>query len=220
MPNEIINKNDDSQKQKLRRKKLKLILDKYFFSIAALAEKINISRANVSTLLSGNRPFTLYTANKIEAALNLTNGYLSNELVDDSGLTDFISVCFYEDMKYMTGSSFEKKIKIPTEIIKKMKLHTDGSNILVTHMNDDLMNPSIREDEMIFIDCTQNFVEDGMIYLVEINGFYRVRRLFVNNDVISIHIDNLNEKKKYEVKNIYQNQLNVIGKLVGSIKTF
>ena len=45
-------------------------------------------------------------------------------------------------------------------------------------MNDDLMNPTIKSNEMIFIDCSQRKVEDGMIYLIEVNSFYRVRRLF------------------------------------------
>ena len=65
----------DVDEQRLRRKNLKTILDKYFFSIASLAEKVNISRGNLSNLLSGNRPFSSYTANKIEAMLALPLGY-------------------------------------------------------------------------------------------------------------------------------------------------
>ena len=43
---EVCDKNNQAitNIEELRRKKLKIILDKYYFSIAALAEKINISR--------------------------------------------------------------------------------------------------------------------------------------------------------------------------------
>lgn len=206
-------------KQALRRKKLKTILDKYFFSIASLAEKVNISRGNLSNLLSGNRPFSSYTANKIEAMLALPLGYLSNDNEEEYELSDFIDVKYYEDIKFLVSSGLEKKVKFPKEIIKKLKLN-NREDILVTFMNDDLMNPTIKSNEMIFIDCSQRKVEDGMIYLVEVNSFYRVRRLFNKKNAVSVHIDNPNEKDNYVINTIPLSDIDIIGKLVCSLKIF
>lgn len=210
------NEVNDINKQELRRKKLKIILDKYFFSIASLAEKINISRANLSTLLSGARPFSSYTANKIEASLALPTGYLSSELEDNIELTDFINVRYYEDIKYLVGASFEKKIKIPLEVAKQLKLNT-SDDILITYMNDDLMYPTIKLNDMVFVDTNQNVVEDNKIYLFEVNGFYKIRRLIINKNSALIHIDNQEKKKTYIVSSFDMGDITIIGKIVGLI---
>lgn len=204
------------KEQELRRQKLKIILDKYYFSIAALAEKVNISRANLSTLLSGARPFTQYTANKIESSLALPNGYLSSNIGNNIELTDFIDIRYYEDMKYLVGASFEKKIKIPVEIAKKFNFNT-GDDVLMTNMNDDLMYPTIKLHDMVFVDTTQNIIEDNKIYLIKVNGFYRIRRLLIDKTIVSIHIDNEEEKKTYVVKLFSLDDVDVIGKIVGLI---
>lgn len=202
--------------QNVRRKKLKIILDKYFFSISALADKLDISRANLSTLISGTRPFSLYTANKIESSLALPYGYLSSETAEEHTLTDFISVKYYEDVKYLVGTSFEKKIKIPKEIIEQFKLN-DNDNIIVTYMNDDLMYPTIKLREMIMVDTSQQKIEENKIYLININGFYRIRRLIVNNAMISVHIDNQDKKKTYIVNSFNPNDIEIVGKIVGLV---
>lgn len=220
MTNKINNEHViDIDEQGLRRKKLKTILDKYFFSIASLAEKVNISRGNLSNLLSGNRPFSSYTANKIEAMLALPLGYLSNDNEEEYELSDFIDAKYYEDIKFLVSSGLEKKVKLPKEIIKKLKLN-NSEDMLVTFMNDDLMNPTIKSNEMIFIDCSQRKVEDGMIYLIEVNSFYRVRRLFNKKNAVVVHIDNPNEKDNYVINTIPLSDIDIIGKLVCSLKTF
>lgn len=198
----------------LRRKNLKLILDKYFFSITSLAEKLNINRANLSTLLSGTRPFSSYTANKIESLLALPHGYLSSESEVNEDLNSFIISKYYEDLKYIVGSSFQKKIKIPVELIKHLKLNNQ-SEILVSHMNDDLMNPTIKLNEMILVDTQQDKIEDNKLYLIEINGFYRVRRLIINDHIVSIHIDSPENLKGYIVKSFDITDIKVIGKVIG-----
>lgn len=210
------NEVNDINKQELRRKKLKIILDKYFFSIASLAEKINISRANLSTLLSGARPFSSYTANKIEASLALPTGYLSSELEDNIELTDFINVRYYEDIKYLVGASFEKKIKIPVEVAKQLKLNA-SDDILITYMNDGLMYPTIKLNDMVFVDTSQNGVEDNKLYLIDINGFYKIRRLIINKNIVSIHIDNQEKKKTYIINSFDVDDITIMGKIVGLI---
>lgn len=217
MTNKIAGENVvDADEQEVRRRKLKIILDKYFFSIASLAEKINISRANLSTLLSGTRPFSLYTANKIEASLALPHGYLSSDMEGDVELTDFINVRYYEDIKYLVGASFEKKIKIPVEVAKQLKLNA-SDDILITYMNDDLMYPTIKLNDMVFVDTSQNGVEDNKLYLIEVNGFYKIRRLIINKNIASIHIDNQEKKKTYIVSSFDLNDIDVIGKVVGLV---
>lgn len=206
----------DTKEQELRRKKLKLILDKYFFSIASLAEKINISRGNLSTLLSGARPFSSYTASKIEASLALPHGYLSSDMESDLELSDFVNVRYYENVKYLVGASFEKKVKIPIEIANKLKI-AQNDNILITYMNDESMYPTIKLNDMIIVDLSQNQVEDNMIYLIDIGGYYKVRRLTISENIVSVHIDNQEKKKTYIVNSFNLKNIKVLGKLVGVI---
>lgn len=205
-----------ADEQALRRKNLKTILNKYFFSIASLADKVSISRANLSTLLSGTRPFSSYTANKIEASLALPHGYLSSNTVTDAEITNFLNVRYYEDIKYLVGASFEKKIKIPLEVAKQLKLNT-SDDILITYMNDDLMYPTIKLNDMVFVDTNQNVVEDNKIYLFEVNGFYKIRRLIINKNSALIHIDNQEKKKTYIVSSFDMGDITIIGKIVGLI---
>ena len=207
---------NDKEEEYLRRTKLKVILDKYFFSIASLAEKLNISRANLSTLLSGNRPFSLYTASKIETSLALPLGYLSSNSSDEYELSDSISAKYYEDMKYLVGTSFEKNINLPKEIVRQLKLNSTDE-IIVSYMNDDLMYPTIKPNEMIFVATHQNRIEENKIYLIEINGFYRVRRLMVDKSIISVHIDNPDKKKTYITKSFDLDDIVIMGKVVGLI---
>ena len=204
--------------EEIRRNNLRKFIEQKFKSITEFSKKLGIDQANVSTLLNGARPFTDFTANKIEVTFALPQGYLSNEEHNKYVLTDFINAKFYEDMKYLAGSLLEKNIKLPVEIVHNLKLN-NGTDLLVTYMNDDLMNPTIKPNEMIFIDYSQKKVEYGMLYLIEINNFFYVRRLFNKGDSISIHIDNLVEKVNYIVNTISLTDINVIGKFVGSIKS-
>ena len=69
-------------------------------------------------MLSGNRPFSSYTANKIKPMLALPLGYLSNDNEEEYELSDFIDAKYYEDIKFLVSSGLEKKVKLPKEIIK------------------------------------------------------------------------------------------------------
>lgn len=200
----------------IRRNKLKAILDKYFFSISSLAKKVDITRGNLSTLLSGDRPFSDYTANKIEAALDLPCGYLSDENIEDYELDKFFNVKFYEDMKFLVGNSFEKKIKLPREFARKMKLNNE-QDILITIMNDDLMHPSIKLNDMLFIDLSQKLIEDNKLYLININGFYKIRRLILDKDIVAVHIDNPDNKLTHITRSYEINDIEIVGKVVSTL---
>lgn len=205
--------------QETRRKQLQDFIQQKFKSITDFSKKLGIDQANVSTLLNGTRPFTNFTANKIETAFSLPAGYLSSDEEHNFVLADFVGAKYYDDMKYLVNTTFEKNLKIPNEMIKLLKCQNE-ENIIVTYMNDDLMNPTIKKNEMIFVDYSQKKVEDGMIYLIEVNSFYRVRRLYNKKDSVSVHIDNPSEKVNYVVNTIPLSDIDIIGKLVGSFKTF
>lgn len=204
--------------EEIRRSNLKEFINQKFLSLSDFARQYGSNKSNISTLLNGSRGFTDFTANKIEVTFALPQGYLSSEEHNAFTLIDLINAKFYEDVKYLAESSREKNIKLPVEIVHNLKLN-NGTDLLVTYMNDDLMNPTIKPNEMIFIDYSQKKVEYGMLYLIEINNFFYVRRLFNKGDSISIHIDNLVEKVNYIVNTISLTDINVIGKFVGSIKS-
>ena len=206
--------------ENVRRNNLREFIKQRFQSLSDFARQFGTNKSNISTLLNGSRGFTDFTANKIEVTFALPQGYLSNEEHNEFVLIDFINAKFYEDMKYLVVSTPEKNIRLPLEIVGGLNLNAKNTNLLVTYMNDDLMNPTIKKNEMIFVDYSQKKVEDGMIYLIEVNSFYRVRRLYNKKDSVSVHIDNPSEKVNYVVNTIPLSDIDIIGKLVGSFKTF
>ena len=182
----------DINLQALRRNKLKTILDNHFFSIASLAKKINISRSNLSNLLSGKRLFSSYTASKIETALGLPLGYLSIMDNDNLNLSEFVNAKFNHNLSSL-DTLFSKNLMIPIEIAKRINI-SSKDNILLTHMNDNLMYPTIKLNDMIIVDLNKILIEENKLYLVDINGFIKVRRLVINQNLVFVHIDNLEKK--------------------------
>ncbi len=205
----------DINLQELRRNKLKTILDNHFFSIASLAKKINISRSNLSNLLSGKRLFSSYTASKIETALGLPLGYLSIMDNDNLNLSEFVNAKFNHNLSSL-DTLFSKNLMIPIEIAKRINI-SSKDNILLTHMNDNLMYPTIKLNDMIIVDLNKILIEENKLYLVDINGFIKVRRLVINQNLVFVHIDNLEKKNSYIVNSYQLDDIKIVGKVIGFI---
>lgn len=206
--------------QEIRRIQLKVFIDKKFDSIAEFASKLEINRNNVSTLLNGKRPFSDATANKIENTFALPHGYLSSEGDKERIVTDFIDVSFYEDMKNILDPNAKKQIRIASPFLEQINIQSLDS-LIATRMNDELMYPTINKGELIIIDTSQNIVEEYKLHLFKVNGFLQVRRpVSAGKDMIALHIDNENEKKKYIINDVPLSEINNIGRIVGGIKNY
>lgn len=210
----------DEEIQVIRRERLQYLIDQKFHTVAAFAEKLGIHKSTVSTLLKGMRDFTDFTATKIESTFALPEGYLSSEEDQRYILTDFVDVKFHEDIKYISNPLLEKIIKVPSLICNQFNIQK-AESLIATKMNDELMYPTINKDELIVIDTSQANIEENKIYLFEINGLFKIRRLVsTGKDLVALHIDNENEKKKYIINSMPLSDIKTLGRVVGGIKNY
>ena len=211
----VKNELDDELYMEIRKKKLKSIFDKHFFSITSLAEKIGINRPNLSAFLSGSRPISTNTAHKIEASLSLPVDFLSTEDEYDVDYKDYIDVYFSLDLNNALNPLLTNKYKFPKQFFKKISSETK-SEILITSMPDEYMYPTIKKNELIFIDKSNDSVEDGCIYLFEYLGFFKIRRLqIIGKNLLLINVDNKN--LNFEPIKLNLSDIKIIGKIFYSI---
>lgn len=203
---------NDENTQNIRRKKLKLILDKYFFSITALAEKIGINRANLSAIISGAKPITSYTSNKIESMLSLPTGYLSSDDINDFEYSDYIDIPYQVDLNQVMNPFIQQSLKMPKQLLKKVNLE-GAYDLFITAMPDDFMNPTIKKDELIIINKLDDTIQDSGIYLFEYLGMFKIRRLqLIGKNLMSINADN--ENIKYKPLELTLSEFVIIGRVI------
>lgn len=201
--------------QDIRVKRLDAYIKKNFNSRAEFSAAMEWEPTNTTTLLKKKRPFTDDTAEKIEIKLTLPEGYLTNATEEE-----FIDIKFHKNINNTLDSSVGTTIKVATHICNNFSTH-NTDDLIAIKMNDELMYPTINKDELIFIDTSQQKIEDNKIYFFEINGFFQVRRLVTNEkQFVALHIDNENERKKYVMNNIPLSGIRVIGRVVGGIKNY
>lgn len=204
----------------IRRNHLKKLIDYKFKTVVECAIKAKYHESTIWTLLNGTRDFTDLSAKRLEFKLSLPEGYLSSKDEHQYNIIDFIDVGFYEDVKNIINPLLEKIVKIPTLICEQFKIQNPESLIAIK-MNDELMYPTINNNELIIIDNSQTSIEENKIYLFEINGLYKIRRpVIAGKDMVALHIDNENERKKYIINNIQLSDVKIIGKIVGGIKNY
>lgn len=203
----------------IRRTQLKIFIDKKFDTIAEFAIALGINRNNVSTLLNGKRPFSDATAYKIESVFALPPGYLSIDGNKEHIATEFIDVDFYEDMKDIASPNFKKQIRLTQQLLTQFDIE-DFTNLIATKMNNELMYPTISKGEFVVIDASQKTLEKNKLYLFKVDNIFQIRRV-INFDkkIVTIHIDNENEKK-YLPDNISLSNIEVIGRLIGGMKSY
>jgi transcriptional regulator with XRE-family HTH domain len=182
-------------------------------SIAELAREIGLKRGNLSILLAGKSKITRLMANRIESKLNLPLGSLSKEVPIINTTT--ITMNYFKLMKNVDNSVFDNRICIPNVITDSLEI--TSNSIMITHMNDNFMYPTININDMLIIDKEQTNIESNQIYLIKHCDAFRVRRLNKVKDDLEIHIDNSQCKPTYINNTINQSELEVIGKVVGLI---
>lgn len=206
--------------QEIRRERLNIFIKKNFNTLAEFGKKAGMNKTNISSLLNGLRPFTDRTADKIEKTFALPDGYLSNKDEQHYALTEFVSIKFYEDINSTLDPLSAKKITVASQICNKLGAH-NPEDLIAVEMNDELMYPTINKDELIIVDTSQQKIEENKIYLFEMDGFFKVRRLVTaGKQFAALHIDNDNERKRYITSNIPLSEIHVIGRVVGGIKNY
>ena len=104
---------------------------------------MEINRANLSAIISGAKPLTSYTSNKIESALELPTGYLSSNDMTDFEYTDYVNVQYQIDLSKAMNPLIQQTLKLPKQLLKMVNLESDH-DLLITTMPDDFMYPTIK----------------------------------------------------------------------------
>lgn len=198
----------------LRRNNLRNVIERYFCSIQECADKIGLHRSNLSSYLSGSRDITTPMSHRIENALQLPFGSLTEKLENN---IDFIfNVTYYENIAYINDSSKESNIKISKKMADLM-FDSNSDKIILLKMHDNLMAETIRKNELYLVDCNQNTVTEGGVYLCKYLDTFIVRRFqILEKGVYQLSHDNISVK--INISSINKSSINIIGKIVTVIR--
>lgn len=212
--NDVIDEDNKSLLQELRRQNLKNIIDKYFFSVSALAERIGVERANLSAIISGSRVFSSNMSNRIENVLDLPPGYLSQESGDGFSIEEYLTIRYCENINDIQNPFVLSDKQIPRNFLSA----SQKSKIIATKMPDNLMENNIYKDDVVFINCSSTSINDGSIFLFEYLNFYNVRRLqMLKKNIIQVNIDN--KEIAYTPIELDISSITVIGKVINSVRS-
>lgn len=212
--NDIIDENNKSLLQDVRRQNLKNIIDKYFFSVSALADRIGVERANLSAIISGTRVFSSNMSHRIENTLDLPQGYLSQEDGGEFSIEEYLTIRYCENINDIQNPFILSDKKIPRNFLSA----SQNSKIIATKMPDNLMEKNIYKDDIVFIDCSHTSVNDGSTFLFEYLNFYNVRRLqILKKGIVQVNIDN--KEITYTPIELDLSSITVVGKVINSVRS-
>ncbi len=177
---------------------LGLILQEKNIGIRELERLSGVSRTAISNIVHGKSEPSVKTCQKIAKALDmkvdnifgLLNSY--NNILEDSSFNKKIS---YSSSKYNYAIKLYKNLSSHTSLQKQdyqlYKLDSFAlkqigykakeninENIIAIAMKDASMQPSIRKDEILFIDTSTKEVKDNKVYVFEYENTLYIRKLF------------------------------------------
>lgn len=175
--------------------RLKIALKSLKLNYEELSKRIDLSLSNVKSMAVGRKIITPKIAADIEKTTGISaswlllgtgdmfdkpSGTLAKAFGDDSGSRYTIS--YYPDIKASAGNGYCNSeisdveiISLPKAIINK-KVNTGKIDAIRVH--GDSMNPTIRENDIIFIATNMTEVYDNKIYVIRYGDEIRVKRIF------------------------------------------
>lgn len=198
---------------------IQLVLKKTgtYINQSTLAESLGITRQTVSNRIKNNSKITVNELKKIESYFQIS---LLNE--EDSEGCDIVNIDYYTDVFASCGNgniifSDEKtQLPIPTLLIEGFSRQKKYS---IINASGNSMAPTIDNgDKLIVEHWNGSQIQDNKIYVFCFNNEFFVKRLSKNLDEIIIKSDN----PEYRIRTINGNTVNdlmLIGKIVGTIKT-
>ncbi len=189
----------------------------YFINQSTLAESLGITRQTVSNRIKNESQVTVSELKKIEDFFHIT---LFNET--DNFDENVIHIDYYTDVFASCGNGSivfsEEKIKLPISTLlingfSKQKTYS------IINASGNSMAPTIDSGDKLIVEhwCGEQ-IQDNKIYVFCFNNEFYVKRLSKNLDEIIIKSDN----PEYRVRTINgstSQELKVIGKIVGAVKT-
>lgn len=182
-----------------------------------LAEALGITRQTVSNRIRNESQVTVSELRRIEEFFNIT---LFNETDDNNA--EVVYIDYYTDVFASCGDgnilfSDEKvRIPVPTTLINGF---TNQKTYSLINASGNSMTPTISDGDRLIVEhWNGEQIQDNRIYVFCFNQEFFIKRLSKNLDEIIIKSDN----PEYRVRTINGstiNELTLIGKIIGIIKT-
>lgn len=186
-----------------------------YINQSLLAEALGVTRQTISNRIKNTSQVTVSELKKIEEFFNV-------DLFSNPEEDDVIKIDYYKDVFASCGNGniifSEEKVSlgISTALINGYSAQKDYS---IINASGNSMSPTIDTGDKLIVEHWNNGqIQDNKIYVFCFNNDFFVKRLSKNLDEIIIKSDN----PEYRIRTINGstiNELTLIGKIVGIIKT-
>ena len=176
-------------------KRLKAGLKVLGIKLEDLSKRINLPHSQVRHLSAGGKKITPEIASNIEKTTGISaawillgigemfdkpSGSLSKAFEDDKGSR--YAVSYYPNIKAAAGNGYFNDDESEIEIISLPKavvtMNVKSGKIDAIRVHGDSMNPTIRENDIIFVSTQDIEVQDNRIYVLRYDDEIRVKRIF------------------------------------------
>lgn len=185
-------------------------------SQAQLADAFGITRQTINTRIKNGSQVTVSEIKKVEEYFNITL-FEQNSILDNIVEMDYYTDVFASCGEGCIVFSEEKtKLAISNLLINGF---SRGKKYSMITASGDSMSPTIENgDKLIVEHWSDSQIQDNKIYVFCFNNEFFVKRLSKNLDEIIIKSDNPDYRTK-TMNGSTVNELNIIGKIVGIIKS-
>ena len=195
-----------------------LISQKTGYSVnqSAIADSLGITRQTVSNRIKNDSQVTVSELKKIEDFFNIS--LLNSNFSDDN----IAYLDYYSDVFASCGNGSivfsEEKTKLPISTLL-ISNYSKNKTYSMINASGDSMSPTIINGDKLIVEHWQDSqIQDNKIYVFCFNNNFFVKRLSKNLDEIIIKSDNPDYRTR-TINGSTENELILIGKIVGIIKT-
>ena len=195
-----------------------LISQKTGYSVnqSAIADSLGITRQTVSNRIKNDSQVTVSELKKIEDFFNIS--LLNSNFSDDN----IAYLDYYSDVFASCGNGSivfsEEKTKLPISTLL-ISNYSKNKTYSIINASGDSMSPTIINGDKLIVEHWQDSqIQDNKIYVFCFNNNFFVKRLSKNLDEIIIKSDNPDYRTR-TINGSTENELILIGKIVGIIKT-
>ena len=206
-------------------------------SIVVLAELLGMTPQSVRDIEAGRRAVTEENQLKIRNIFNCSLNDIYDEDLDVNNLghndiKNSVKIRFFKnllDMKVSSHEELKSKIELEEEFkfidldnyaILKNKYNTNG--IICTNINFNYMYPTLKNDDLIFVDINNTSFVDNKLFMVLENNYIKIRRIKQPNPAENNYTISSDNDKDYEYKlyNLKLEELTekVLGKIIFCFK--
>ena len=197
-----------------------------------LAKLLNTTRQTIYDIEHGKRGITEENQQKICNIFNCSLNDIYDEDLDVNNLghnnvKSSVKIKFFKnllDMEINSSDKLKSKIELEEEFkfidldnyaILKNKYNTNG--IICTNINFNYMYPTLKNDDLIFVDINNTSFVDNKLFMVLENNYIKIRRIKQPNPAENNYTISSDNDKDYEYK-LYNLKLeDLVEKVLGRI---